>query len=169
MATTYVEGRYIAVAAKLNRRTSSAGVASMVVASFDMTVSATSVRRSLHMNGLYTRVSQVFVSLTIHYRRARCGVGNMVVGLWAFKKTLCSRISRDLPCKRQECKGVERRRHTLISSRHIKEHSECIPKLKYHGVVRSFIGILHRPAHLDGVLWLLSSTGKKFQTPLWDC
>ncbi|GFV05659.1 transposable element Tcb1 transposase [Trichonephila clavipes] len=49
------EDRYIAIVAKRNRRATSTRVPSMVTASIDKAISAASVRRRLHMNGLYAQ------------------------------------------------------------------------------------------------------------------
>ncbi|GBN72582.1 hypothetical protein AVEN_36487-1 [Araneus ventricosus] len=69
--TTPAEDRYIAVVAKRNRRSTSTRVASMVAAAIGKTISATTVRRRLHMNGLYARVPRVCVPLSVQSRRAR--------------------------------------------------------------------------------------------------
>ncbi|GFV58970.1 transposable element Tcb2 transposase [Trichonephila clavipes] len=54
--TTLAEGRYIAIVAKWNRRVTSTRVTSMVTAFIGKAISADTVRRRLHMNGLYNRV-----------------------------------------------------------------------------------------------------------------
>ncbi|GFV15710.1 transposable element Tcb2 transposase [Trichonephila clavipes] len=53
--TTPAEDRYIAIVAKRNRRATSTRVTSMVTASFGKAISAATIRRRLHMNGLYAR------------------------------------------------------------------------------------------------------------------
>ncbi|GFW26759.1 HTH_Tnp_Tc3_2 domain-containing protein [Trichonephila clavipes] len=54
--TTPAEDRYIAIVAKRNRRVASTRVISMVTASTGKAISAATVRRRLHMNGLYPLV-----------------------------------------------------------------------------------------------------------------
>ncbi|GFV52119.1 HTH_Tnp_Tc3_2 domain-containing protein [Trichonephila clavipes] len=54
--TTPAEDRYIAIVAKRNHRVTSPRVTSMVTASIGKVISAATVRRRLHMNGLYARV-----------------------------------------------------------------------------------------------------------------
>ncbi|GBM39519.1 hypothetical protein AVEN_270704-1 [Araneus ventricosus] len=61
----------IAVVAKRNRRSTSTRVTSMVAAAIDKTMSATTARRRLHMNGLYARVPRVCVPLSVQSRGAR--------------------------------------------------------------------------------------------------
>ncbi|GFW26238.1 HTH_Tnp_Tc3_2 domain-containing protein [Trichonephila clavipes] len=56
-ATTPAVDRYIAIVAKRNRRVTSTRVPSMVTASIGKAISAATVRRRLHMNGSYARVS----------------------------------------------------------------------------------------------------------------
>ncbi|GFT29688.1 HTH_Tnp_Tc3_2 domain-containing protein [Trichonephila clavipes] len=68
---TPAEDRYIAIVAKRNRRATSTRVTSMVTASIGKAVSAASVRRRLHMNGLYARVPRVCVPLSVQSRGAR--------------------------------------------------------------------------------------------------
>ncbi|GBL80408.1 Transposable element Tcb2 transposase [Araneus ventricosus] len=69
--TIPAEDRYIAVVAKQNRRSTSTRVKSIVAAAIGKTISATTVRRRLHMNGLYARVSLLRVPLSVQYRGAR--------------------------------------------------------------------------------------------------
>ncbi|GFW31055.1 HTH_Tnp_Tc3_2 domain-containing protein [Trichonephila clavipes] len=80
--TTPAEDRYIAIVAKRN----STRVASMVTASIGTAISAATVRRRLHMNGLYARVPRIFVPLSIQSRGARlkwCREhGNWTVSDW---------------------------------------------------------------------------------------
>ncbi|GFW37869.1 transposable element Tcb1 transposase [Trichonephila clavipes] len=64
--TTPVEDRYIAIVAKRNRRATSTHVTSMVTASVGKAISAATVRRRLHMNGLYARVLRVCVPLSLY-------------------------------------------------------------------------------------------------------
>ncbi|GFW21276.1 HTH_Tnp_Tc3_2 domain-containing protein [Trichonephila clavipes] len=69
--TTPAEDRYIAIVAKLNRRATSTRVTSMVTASIGKAISAATVRRRLHMNGLYARVPRICVPLSVQSRKAR--------------------------------------------------------------------------------------------------
>ncbi|GFS52823.1 transposable element Tcb2 transposase [Trichonephila clavipes] len=69
--TTPAEDRYIAIIAKWRRRGTSTRVTSMVTASIGKAISTATVRRRLHMNGLYTRVPQVCVPLSVQSRGAR--------------------------------------------------------------------------------------------------
>ncbi|KFM59437.1 Transposable element Tc1 transposase, partial [Stegodyphus mimosarum] len=69
--TASAEDRYIAIVAKRNRRTTSTRVTSMVTASIGKAISAATVRRRLHMSGLYARVSRVCVPLSVQSRGAR--------------------------------------------------------------------------------------------------
>ncbi|GBN49580.1 hypothetical protein AVEN_50964-1 [Araneus ventricosus] len=69
--TTPAEDRYIAVVAKRNQRSTSTRVTSMVTAAIGKTISATTVRRRLHMNGLYARVPRICVPLSVQSRGAR--------------------------------------------------------------------------------------------------
>ncbi|GFU94551.1 transposable element Tcb2 transposase [Trichonephila clavipes] len=72
--------------AKLNRRVTSTRVTSMVTASIGKAISAATVRRRLHMNGLYARVPRVCVPLSVQSRGARlkwCREhGNWTVSNW---------------------------------------------------------------------------------------
>ncbi|GFU70067.1 transposable element Tcb2 transposase [Trichonephila clavipes] len=68
--TTPAEDRYIAIVAKRNRRATSTRVTSMVTASIGKAISAATVGRRLHMNGLYARVPRFFVPLTVQSREA---------------------------------------------------------------------------------------------------
>ncbi|GFX03337.1 HTH_Tnp_Tc3_2 domain-containing protein [Trichonephila clavipes] len=54
--TTPAEDRYIAIVAKWNRKATSIHVISMVTASIGKAISAATICRRLHMNGLYVRV-----------------------------------------------------------------------------------------------------------------
>ncbi|GFS49451.1 HTH_Tnp_Tc3_2 domain-containing protein [Trichonephila clavipes] len=65
------EDRYIAIVAKRNRRATSTRVTSIVTASIGKAISAATVRRRLHMNGLYARVPRVCVPLSVQSRGAR--------------------------------------------------------------------------------------------------
>ncbi|GFX34770.1 HTH_Tnp_Tc3_2 domain-containing protein [Trichonephila clavipes] len=69
--TIPAEDRYIAIVAKRNHRETSTRVASMVTASIGKAISAATVSRRLHMNGLYARVPRVCVPLFIQSRGAR--------------------------------------------------------------------------------------------------
>ncbi|GFW47391.1 HTH_Tnp_Tc3_2 domain-containing protein [Trichonephila clavipes] len=69
--TTPTEDRCIAIAAKRNRTATSTRVTSMVTASIGKAISAATVRRRLHMNGLYARVPRVCVPLSVQSRGAR--------------------------------------------------------------------------------------------------
>ncbi|PRD22427.1 UNVERIFIED_CONTAM: hypothetical protein NCL1_49117 [Trichonephila clavipes] len=53
--TTPSEDQYIAIVAKRNRRATSSRLTSVVTASIGKAISAATVRRRLHMNGLYSR------------------------------------------------------------------------------------------------------------------
>ncbi|GFU88587.1 HTH_Tnp_Tc3_2 domain-containing protein [Trichonephila clavipes] len=69
--TTPAEDQYIAVVAKRNRRATSIHVTSMVTVSIGKDISAVTVRRRLHMNGLYAREPRVCVPLSVQSRGAR--------------------------------------------------------------------------------------------------
>ncbi|GFW74987.1 transposable element Tcb2 transposase [Trichonephila clavipes] len=69
--TTHAKDRYNAIVAKRNRRATSTRVTSMVTASIGNAISAATVRRGLHMNGMYARVPQVCVPLSVQSRGAR--------------------------------------------------------------------------------------------------
>ncbi|GFW79003.1 transposable element Tcb2 transposase [Trichonephila clavipes] len=69
--TTPAENRYIAFVAKRNRRVTSTRVTSMVTASIGKAISAATVHRRLHMNGLYVPVLRVRVPLSVQSRGAR--------------------------------------------------------------------------------------------------
>ncbi|GFX13875.1 transposable element Tcb1 transposase [Trichonephila clavipes] len=66
-----MEDPYIAIVAKRNHRATSTRGTSMVTASIGKAISVSTVRRRLHMNGLYARVPQVCVPLSIQSRGAR--------------------------------------------------------------------------------------------------
>ncbi|GFS99463.1 transposable element Tcb1 transposase [Trichonephila clavipes] len=66
--TIPVEDRYIVIVAKRNRRATSSRVTSMVTASIGKAISAATVRRRLHMNGMYARVPRVCVPLSVQSR-----------------------------------------------------------------------------------------------------
>ncbi|GFX28562.1 HTH_Tnp_Tc3_2 domain-containing protein [Trichonephila clavipes] len=66
--TTPAEDRYIAIVAKRNRRATSTRVTSLVTASIGKAISAATVRRRLHMNGLYAQVPRVCVPLSTQSR-----------------------------------------------------------------------------------------------------
>ncbi|GFW60215.1 HTH_Tnp_Tc3_2 domain-containing protein [Trichonephila clavipes] len=68
--TTTAEDQYIAIVARWNRRATSTRVTSMVTASIGKAISAATVCRRLHMNGMYTRVPRVCVPLSIQSRGA---------------------------------------------------------------------------------------------------
>ncbi|GFX00447.1 transposable element Tcb1 transposase [Trichonephila clavipes] len=84
---TPAEDRYIAIAAKRNRRGTSTRVTSTITASIDKAISGATVRRRLHMNELYTRVPRVCVHLSVQSRGARlkwCRKhGNWTVSGWS--------------------------------------------------------------------------------------
>ncbi|GFX91626.1 transposable element Tcb2 transposase [Trichonephila clavipes] len=84
--TTTAENRCIAIVAKRNRRATSTRVTSMVTASIGKAISAATVRRRVHMNGLYVRVPRVWVPLSIQSRGARLKwcreYGNWTVSDW---------------------------------------------------------------------------------------
>ncbi|GFW12492.1 transposable element Tcb1 transposase [Trichonephila clavipes] len=69
--TVPAEDRYIAIVAKRNRRATSTRVESMVTASISKAISAATVPRRLHMNGLYARVPRVCVPLSNQSKGAR--------------------------------------------------------------------------------------------------
>ncbi|GFV70422.1 transposable element Tcb1 transposase [Trichonephila clavipes] len=69
--TTPKEDRYIAIVAKWNRRATSTRVTSRVTESIGKAISAATVRRRLHMNGLYARVPRDCVPLSVQSREAR--------------------------------------------------------------------------------------------------
>lgn len=69
--TTPAEDRYMAILAKRNRRATSTRVTSMVTASIGKPISAATVRRRLHISGLYARVPRVCVFLSAQSRGAR--------------------------------------------------------------------------------------------------
>ncbi|GFX97240.1 transposable element Tc1 transposase [Trichonephila clavipes] len=56
---------------KRNRRVTSTRVTPMVTASISKAISAATVRRRLHMNGLYASVPRVCVPLSVQSRGAR--------------------------------------------------------------------------------------------------
>ncbi|GFX79380.1 transposable element Tcb1 transposase [Trichonephila clavipes] len=72
---------------KRNRRATSTRVTSMVTASIGKAISAATVRRRLHMNGLYARVPRVCVPLSVQSRGSRlkwCREhGNRTVSDWS--------------------------------------------------------------------------------------
>ncbi|GFX48901.1 transposable element Tcb2 transposase [Trichonephila clavipes] len=68
---TSVEDRYIAIVAKRNRRATSTRGTSMVTASIGKAISAATVCRRLHMNGLYARVPLLCVPISVQSRGAR--------------------------------------------------------------------------------------------------
>ena len=69
--TTSANDRYIATVAKRNRRSISTSLISMAVATIGKTISATTVRWRLHINGPYAQVQRVCVPLFIQFRSAR--------------------------------------------------------------------------------------------------
>ncbi|GFY21126.1 HTH_Tnp_Tc3_2 domain-containing protein [Trichonephila clavipes] len=72
--------------AKRNRRATSTRVTSVVTVSIGKTIFATTVRRRLHMNGLYAQVPRVCVPLSVQSRGAQlkwCWEhGNWTVSDW---------------------------------------------------------------------------------------
>ncbi|GFT01970.1 HTH_Tnp_Tc3_2 domain-containing protein [Trichonephila clavipes] len=84
--TTPADDRYIAIVAKRNRRATSTRVIFMVTASIGKEISAATVCRRLHMNGLYAQVPRVCVPLSVQSRGARlkwCREhGNWTVSDW---------------------------------------------------------------------------------------
>ncbi|GFX98360.1 HTH_Tnp_Tc3_2 domain-containing protein [Trichonephila clavipes] len=84
--TTAAKDRYIAIVAKQNRRATSTRVTSMVAAFIGKAISAATVLRRLHMNGLYARVPRVCAPLSVQSRGARlkwCREhGNWTVSDW---------------------------------------------------------------------------------------
>ncbi|GFV81663.1 uncharacterized protein TNCV_1703201 [Trichonephila clavipes] len=69
--TTPEEDRYIAIVAQRNCKETSTRVSTMVTASISKAISAATVRRRLHINGLYARVPRVCVPLSVQSRGAR--------------------------------------------------------------------------------------------------
>ncbi|GFY03267.1 transposable element Tcb1 transposase [Trichonephila clavipes] len=84
--TTSTEDRYIAIVAKRNRRATSTRVTPMVTASTGKAISAATICRRLHMNGLYARVPRVCVLPSGQSRGVRlkwCREhGNRIVSDW---------------------------------------------------------------------------------------
>ncbi|GFX94097.1 transposable element Tc1 transposase [Trichonephila clavipes] len=68
--TTPTEDLYIAIVAKRNHRATSKSVTSMVTEPIGKAISTVTVRRRLHMNGLYTRVPRVCVPLSVQSKGA---------------------------------------------------------------------------------------------------
>ncbi|GFX27273.1 HTH_Tnp_Tc3_2 domain-containing protein [Trichonephila clavipes] len=127
--TTPAEDRDIVIVGKRNRRATSPRVTSMVTASIGKAlISAATVRRRLHMNGLYARVPRVCVPLSVQSRGARlkwCWEhGNWTVSDWGnVRFTDESRFALEPDDKR-------------------------IRIWRHYGVGRDFIRIPHRPAYL---------------------
>ncbi|GFV34046.1 transposable element Tcb2 transposase [Trichonephila clavipes] len=69
--TTPTEDRYIAIVTKWNRRVTYTRGTSMVKAFIGKDISAATVRRRLHMDGLYARVPRVYTPLSVQSRGAR--------------------------------------------------------------------------------------------------
>ncbi|KFM62446.1 hypothetical protein X975_04880, partial [Stegodyphus mimosarum] len=90
--TIPAEDRYIAIVAKRNLRATSTRVTSMDTASIGKAISAATVRRRLHMSGLYARVSRVCVPLSVQSR----GAGNMLIGMCLTGSMSCLLKSQDL-------------------------------------------------------------------------
>ncbi|GFW16980.1 transposable element Tcb2 transposase [Trichonephila clavipes] len=84
--TTPAKDRYIAIVDKRNRRATSIRVTSMVTASIGKAIYAATVRRRLHMNGLYARAPRVCNPLSVQSRGARLkwcrDHGNWTVSDW---------------------------------------------------------------------------------------
>ncbi|GFW87319.1 HTH_Tnp_Tc3_2 domain-containing protein [Trichonephila clavipes] len=122
--TTPVEVRYIAIVAKWNRRATSTRVTSMVTASIGKAISAATVRRRLHVIGLYAWVPRVFFPLSIQSRGARlkwCREhGNWTVSDWGnVMFTNESRFALEPVDKRIR---KWRKQGTRIQSQNITEH-----------------------------------------------
>ncbi|GFY02481.1 transposable element Tcb2 transposase [Trichonephila clavipes] len=66
--TDPAEDRFIAIVSKQNHRVTSTRVTSMVTAFIGKAISAATVCRKLHMNGLYARVPRVCVPLSVQSR-----------------------------------------------------------------------------------------------------
>ncbi|GFW85964.1 HTH_Tnp_Tc3_2 domain-containing protein [Trichonephila clavipes] len=83
---TPAEDQYIAIVAKRNRRATSTRLTSIVTAFIGKAISTATVRRRLHMNGLYARVPRVCVPLSVQSRGVRlkwCRKhGNWTVSDW---------------------------------------------------------------------------------------
>ncbi|GFX94600.1 HTH_Tnp_Tc3_2 domain-containing protein [Trichonephila clavipes] len=69
--TTPTKDRYIAMVAKRNNRTTSPRETSMLSVSICKDTSTATVRRRLHMNGLYALIPRVCVPLSVQSRGAR--------------------------------------------------------------------------------------------------
>ncbi|GFV71805.1 transposable element Tcb2 transposase [Trichonephila clavipes] len=120
--TTPAEDRYIAIVTKRNRRATSTSVTSMVTAFIGKAIST--VRRRLHMNGLYARVPRVCVPLSVQSRGARlqwCREhGNRTVSDWGnFMFTDESRFSLESDDKRIR---IWRKQGTRNQPKNITEH-----------------------------------------------
>ncbi|GFS65133.1 HTH_Tnp_Tc3_2 domain-containing protein [Trichonephila clavipes] len=83
---TPAKDRYIAIVAKRNSMVTSICVTSMVTASIGKSISAATVHRRLHMNGLYARAPRVWIPLSVQSRGTRLNWcrehGNWTVSDW---------------------------------------------------------------------------------------
>ena len=145
------EDRYIAVVAKRNRRSTFTRVTSMVASAIGKTISATTVRRRLHMNGLYARVPRVCVPLSVQARGARlkwCRQHvNWTVSDWGnVMFTDESRFALQPDDKRVR---VWREQGTRNRPENITEHHAFRGGSIIVWAGRDFIGISHKPVHLQ--------------------
>ncbi|GFV44279.1 HTH_Tnp_Tc3_2 domain-containing protein [Trichonephila clavipes] len=69
----------------------------MVTMSIGKAISAATVRRRLHVNGLYARIPRVFVPLSVQSRgHDESGAGNIAIGLCLTGTMSCLLMSQDL-------------------------------------------------------------------------
>ncbi|GFV81514.1 HTH_Tnp_Tc3_2 domain-containing protein [Trichonephila clavipes] len=147
--TTPTDDRYIAIVDKRNRRVTSTRVTSIDTVSIGKAISAATVRRGLHIIGLYTRVPRVYVPLSIQSREARLKwcreYGNWTVSDWGnVMFTDESRFSLEPDEKRIR---IWRKQGTRNQPQNITEH-HAFRGGSIRCVGRDFIRIPHRPAHL---------------------
>ncbi|GFV16736.1 HTH_Tnp_Tc3_2 domain-containing protein [Trichonephila clavipes] len=74
--------RSIAIIANRNRRSTSTRVTSMVSASIGKAISPATLRRKLDMSGLYARVPQICVPLSVQSKGARLKWWQLECGTW---------------------------------------------------------------------------------------
>ncbi|GBM63719.1 hypothetical protein AVEN_72992-1 [Araneus ventricosus] len=146
---THAKDRYIAVVAKQNRRLTSTPVKSMVAAAIGKTISATTVRLRLHMNGLYARVPGVCVLLYVQSRGAQlkwCRQHvNWTASHWGnvmFADDPRFALQHDDKRVRVWREQGTRHRPENITEHHAFRGGSIM-------VDRDFIGISHRRAHLQ--------------------
>ncbi|GFT37327.1 HTH_Tnp_Tc3_2 domain-containing protein [Trichonephila clavipes] len=143
--TTLAEDRYIVIVAKRNRRATSTRVISMVTASIGKAISAVTVRRRIHMNGLHAWVPRVCVPLSIRSKVARlkwCREnGNWTVTDWGnVMFTDESRFALEPDDKRIRIWRKQGTRNQPQNITHFKAEALWVGS--------DFIRIPHRPAHL---------------------